>query len=80
MAPENDPSGVVTPKLLVRGLRGLRVVDASIMPRIPAAHTHAAVVMIAEKAGDLIKQHWGINDGYTKITPPNTIYNTYNDL
>lgn len=70
MAPDNDSTGVVTPKLLVRGTRGLRVVDASIMPRIPAAHTHAAVVMIAEKAADLVKEQWGINDKYTHITLP----------
>lgn len=70
MAPDHDQTGVVNPKLLVRGMKGLRVADASIMPRIPAAHTHAAVVMIAEKAADLVKQQWGINDRYTQITLP----------
>lgn len=60
MAPADDPSSVVTPRLQVKGVAGLRVADASIMPRIPAAHTHAAVVMIAEKASDIIKEDWGI--------------------
>ncbi|PZC86971.1 hypothetical protein B5X24_HaOG201207 [Helicoverpa armigera] len=60
MAPEGDPTGVVSPRLQVHGIQGLRVADASIMPRIPAAHTHAAVLMIAEKAADLIKEDWNI--------------------
>lgn len=58
MAPSGDPTGVVSPRLRVRGVSGLRVADASVMPRIPAAHTHAPVVMIAEKAADMIKEDW----------------------
>ncbi len=48
------PEAVVDPQLRVRGIDGLRVVDASIMPTVPGANTNAAVVMIAEKASDLI--------------------------
>jgi choline dehydrogenase len=48
------PDAVVGPELRVHGLTGLRVVDASIMPTIVGANTNTAVVMIAEKASDMI--------------------------
>ncbi len=50
-----DESAVVDPELRVRGLDGLRVVDASVMPRIIRGHTQAPTVMIAERAADLIR-------------------------
>jgi len=50
----SGPDAVVDSALRVHGLRGLRVVDASVMPRIPSGNTHAPVVAIAEKAAALI--------------------------
>ena len=55
MAPDGDPTAVVDDQLRVRGLESLRVVDASIMPTMPSANLNASVLMLAEKAADMIR-------------------------
>jgi choline dehydrogenase len=50
----SDPLAVVDPELRVRGLAGLRVVDASVMPSLPSGHTNWPTVMIAERGAELM--------------------------
>jgi choline dehydrogenase len=50
----SDEASVVDPELRVRGVAGLRVVDASVMPRINRGHTHAPTIAIAERAAEMI--------------------------
>ena len=54
MGPAADAQAVVDAALRVHGIAGLRVVDCSVMPTIVSGNTNAPVIMIAEKASDMI--------------------------
>ena len=54
MGTDNDPMAVVDDKLRVRGIEGLRVADASIMPTLTSGNTNAPSIMIGEKCSDMV--------------------------
>jgi choline dehydrogenase len=54
----HGPTAVVDDRLRVHGIRGLRVIDASIMPRITSGNTNAPTTMIAEKGSEMVKEDW----------------------
>jgi choline dehydrogenase len=51
-----DAMAVVDPELRVRGIAGLRVADASVMPTVISGNTNAATIMIGERAADLVRE------------------------
>jgi choline dehydrogenase len=58
MGKTSDPLAVVDSHLRVKGVQGLRVVDASIMPTITSGNTNTPTLMIAEKTAQLIAREW----------------------
>ncbi|ODM99903.1 Glucose dehydrogenase [FAD, quinone] [Orchesella cincta] len=54
----NDPNAVVDPELRVIGTKNLRVIDASVMPKITNANLNAPTIMIGEKGSDLVLKYW----------------------
>ncbi|XP_045203916.2 glucose dehydrogenase [FAD, quinone]-like [Mercenaria mercenaria] len=55
MGSVNNPTAVVDPELRVKGIKGLRVVDASVFPNVTSGNLNAPVIMVAEKAADLLR-------------------------
>ncbi|KAL7417865.1 hypothetical protein BDY24DRAFT_373156 [Mrakia frigida] len=63
----SEPLGVLDERLRVRGTKGLRVADASVFPEVLAAHTQAAVVMVAEKCAAMVAEDWKVEEGEVKV-------------
>ncbi|XP_043267087.1 glucose dehydrogenase [FAD, quinone] [Venturia canescens] len=62
MGSASDPLAVVDSRLRVRGVRGVRVADTSIMPKVTSGNTNAPAIMIGERAADFIKRTWLVGD------------------
>lgn len=60
MGKPDDPNAVLDQRCRVRGIQGLRVIDASSMPDITCGNTNAPTIMLAERASDLVKEDWGL--------------------
>ncbi|KAK7434548.1 hypothetical protein VKT23_020157 [Stygiomarasmius scandens] len=61
MAPQKASWGVTDPELRVKGVKGLRIVDASVFPQIPECHIQALVYTVAERAADFIKESFAVD-------------------
>ncbi|KAJ7510655.1 aryl-alcohol oxidase [Mycena galericulata] len=61
MSPRGARFGVVDPDLLVKGVSALRIIDASILPLVPSAHTQGPVYIVGEKGAALVKSDYGLN-------------------
>ncbi|KAJ7149769.1 aryl-alcohol oxidase [Mycena crocata] len=61
MSPKGAKFGVVDPDLVAKGISGLRIVDASVLPVVPSAHTQVPVYIVGERAADLIKASHRLN-------------------
>jgi choline dehydrogenase-like flavoprotein len=59
MGPDDDPMSVCDDRAFVRGVRGLRIADASIMPRVPSANTNVPTIMIGERVGEWVGEELG---------------------
>ncbi|KAF9255232.1 aryl-alcohol oxidase-like protein [Marasmius fiardii PR-910] len=60
MTREDASYGVVNPDLKLKGVKGVRVVDGSVFPLVPTAHTQAPIYILAERASDIIKKEWNL--------------------
>jgi choline dehydrogenase-like flavoprotein len=56
MGPDDDPMSVCDERGIVRGVRGLRVADASLMPVVPSANTNVPTIMIGERIGEWVRE------------------------
>ena len=56
MGPADDPTAVVDESGAVHGVRGLRIADASIMPRVPSCNTNVPTIMIGERIGEWVRE------------------------
>ncbi|KAK5638311.1 hypothetical protein RI129_012606 [Pyrocoelia pectoralis] len=58
MGPTSDPEAVVDPRLRIHGMKRIRVIDASIIPKMHHCNTNAAAIMIGEKGAAMIREDW----------------------